>query len=198
MESKSARPKVVAQTKITPIVILDQRVDFAGAQLIVKSTGDQQLPSLKEFILWLSIDANFQHAQGSNYWLREKSKLKISEHCKIDYKNGSIKPVSKEEWEKLPEGHRAWASPGKRAIQLMVGRSFEDGLVIHANYYPSNLAQVALVELKSKKHKNQNPQIANLLRRVDNLEEQLKNVNKINRTQAKEIQKLQSFSRILR
>jgi|GEM_PF-1610600 hypothetical protein len=134
-----------------PVVMLDlqlnQRVSLTDAKRIAREQGGE-LPSIKEFVIWLKDPQNFRKANRKFFWLREGPGLNFEGPCRIDYKNGAIEPMKdKNEWLALPDMEKAWAYPGNGPLQLGVG--FQSELLrlgLYGNNPPDDLAHMAYVD----------------------------------------------------
>jgi hypothetical protein len=137
-----------------PVVILSQRGPFERAREIAKDHGGE-LPSLEEFLRWLNPlknDKSFEDAKKDWYWLREARGLNISGACKIDYEKGTIKEVTKRQYDNLPEEQKAWAYRGSGPLALDVGgydNWYKLGLYAIESYSIDD-ARVAFVKVEPK------------------------------------------------
>ncbi|HII09503.1 TPA: hypothetical protein HA310_00065 [Candidatus Micrarchaeota archaeon] len=151
--------ETATQEAIRPVLLTRHRRRLAGAKDIA-TEAKGELPSLKEFILWLEDKENYSQAKRDWYWLREEPNLNLIDPCRIEYKKGTLKSVSKEEWDTLDEDKKARFHPGNGSLCLGVGLTdCKSGLTAFADASPDHLARVAYVKQKPKPEASVQPEI---------------------------------------
>lgn len=143
---------------VPPIKILETETTFDDADRLAKSKGST-FPTIRNFIKVLGENPAMLPIVGESYWLREKSRLRISENCRIDYEKGTLEEVSKKQWRELPVEQRArihWTATGHMPsrplglpliLYIKADWREEERLYIDADYNLNLTARVALVDL---------------------------------------------------
>jgi hypothetical protein len=137
MVQVTTTPETTVREVVRPIIITRQRMGFVGATEKAAHEGGE-LPSLNEFVLWLSRDkANYNRAKRDWFWLREEPDSGLMGRCRIDHSKGTPEPVtSEEEWCLLDDDKRATvlSRDGQTCVAI--------GLTVFANVIPGQ-ARVA-------------------------------------------------------
>jgi hypothetical protein len=148
MRQTIAALSTVQQETTRPVNILGRRGNFIRAKEIAAEHAGE-LPSFKEFIVWLKDPTNFDSAKGEWYWLRDEPNFSIPSPCRIDYEKGIIEPVAKSEWDNLPDHQKSWIYSGNGPLAIYVGY-FKAGLFLDANFGPEGGLSVACVALEER------------------------------------------------
>ena len=144
MVQATTTPEAIVQETIRPITITRHRRGFAGAKELAAQEKGGELPSIKEFILGLKDEANYNRAKNW-FWLREEPEFNLTGRCKINYEKGTLEPVTSDEaWRKLDADKRAVVLSGGGFMCIAIG------LAVFADA-TSSQARVAYV-LKERKN----------------------------------------------
>lgn len=126
----------------TDLKLLERRVTFEEAIEIAKSVHGR-LPTLLEFIGTLK--GNLEIYNQKRYWLGHEPNIKLSTHYRLDYENGTMERVSKEEWDAIPAEQRIFAYRGKGPFSVFVAEKSDIRLEILPFMGREDDACVALV-----------------------------------------------------
>ena len=146
---KTKTPKSLTEEAGRPIVILDRHETRNDAKKIAKE-HNAELPSLKEFIVWLKDRKNFDQAKDGWFWLREPPGLTYDGFCKIDYEKGTLEKIKESEWERLPKEQQAYSYREVGDLRLCVG-DIDNRLGLYAADAEGYTGRVAFVKLEEPK-----------------------------------------------
>ena len=123
MTTKRIRPEQVLYSGA--ITILEHKASYTESKLITEEYGGR-LATLKDMIIQLGADSTFSdRVNGQGFWLGDNPGLKVKGWCRINYLEGALEPVSREEWEELTPKDRAYSPGGLGPVAL--GFSYKDG-----------------------------------------------------------------------
>jgi hypothetical protein len=115
-------PARATQEVSRPVTVSKPRLNLTRMQQFVKELN-AELPSLKEFILWLKDPKNYEKAQSDWYYMRDNPLLKIHGPCKIDYENATLVAISEKEFNNLRRENKkqtAWVFASDDSMALAV------------------------------------------------------------------------------